>query len=104
MKSSWDTIIIGAGPAGLAAAANCKGKTLVLERMGGAGKKLLITGGGRCNVTHDTDAEGVMDAFGRNGRFMRQALYGYGPTEIRAFLGKYGVRTSVDKDGCVFPE
>lgn len=101
--SRWDTIIVGAGPAGLSAAACCSGKTLVVDRMDQACRKLLISGGGRCNITHDTDADGIMDGFGRNGRFMRQALRSFGPAEIRSFLGDRGVPTLSDGDGCVFP-
>lgn len=103
MDVNWDTIIVGAGPAGLAAAGACHGKILVLDRMDQPGRKLLVTGGGRCNVTHETDADGVMQAFGRHGRFMRQALSGWSPADIRAFLLARGVPTCVEPDGCVFP-
>jgi predicted Rossmann fold flavoprotein len=103
INTHWDNIIIGAGAAGLAAAGACDGTTLILERMKRPGLKLLTTGGGRCNVTHDTDAEGIMAAFGRQGRFMRRALANYTPADIREYLDKEGVPTYVEPDGCVFP-
>ncbi len=103
INTHWDNIIIGAGAAGLAAAGACHGSTLILERMKRPGLKLLTTGGGRCNITHDTDAAGIMKAFGKQGRFMRQALAGCTPADIREYLEQEGVPTYVEPDGCVFP-
>jgi len=103
MNDQFDTIVVGAGPAGLAAAGVCAGSVLVLERMARPGLKLLATGGGRCNITHETDAEGVMRAFGREGRFMRRALTVGDPVAIREFLRDHGVPTCVEPDGSVFP-
>ncbi|MBU1151413.1 NAD(P)/FAD-dependent oxidoreductase, partial [Patescibacteria group bacterium] len=48
----YDTIIVGAGPSGLFAAINSKGNILVLEKTDSAGKKFLLSGGGKCNITH----------------------------------------------------
>lgn len=96
------TIIIGGGAAGLAAAAFSKG-ALVLESLRQPGRKLLATGGGRCNVTHDADVAGVMAMFGKRARFMSEALNGWGPEGIRRFLDERGVPTVVEEDGCVFP-
>ena len=96
------TIIIGGGVSGLAAAAFSPG-ALVLERLKLPGRKLLVTGGGRCNVTHDTDRAGVMAKFGKRARFMSPALEGWDPAAIRDFLNDWGVPTVVEDDGCVFP-
>ena len=98
-----DTLIIGAGPAGLMASCFCEGRTLVIERMKAPGRKLLATGGGRCNLTHATDAEGIMAAFGRRARFLSPALQAFPPTAIRAFFRALGVETVGESDGCVFP-
>jgi predicted flavoprotein YhiN len=73
---TFDTVIIGGGPAGLTAASFSGGATLVIDRLAAPVRKLLATGGGRCNVTHDTDAAGIMAAFGRQARFMSDALKG----------------------------
>ena len=98
-----DTLIIGGGAAGLMAASFAVGKTVVLERLDNPGRKLLATGGGRCNLTHDTDAGGAAAAFARNPRFALPALHAFSPHDIRAFFRKQGVETCVDADGCVFP-
>jgi predicted Rossmann fold flavoprotein len=97
------TLIIGGGPAGLAAACFCAQPALVIERLAAPGRKLLATGGGRCNLTHATDAAGIMAAFGRDGRFMSRALAAFPPDAIRAFFASLGVMTRADPDGCVFP-
>ena len=98
-----DTLIIGAGPAGLMAACVCEGQTLVIDRMKAPGRKLLATGGGRCNLTHATDAAGLLAAFGRRSRFMSPALHAFPPLALRAFFRSLGVETLEEPDGCVFP-
>lgn len=100
---TFDTVIIGGGPAGLTAASFSGGATLVIDRLAAPARKLLATGGGRCNVTHDTDAAGIMAAFGRQARFMSDALKGFPPAAICEFLGSWGVATRAEPDGCVFP-
>ncbi len=96
------TIIIGGGVSGLAAAAFSR-HALVLEGMKQPGRKLLATGGGRCNITHDVDVDGIMSKFGKRARFMSDALYAWSPEGIREFLDERGVPTVVEEDGCVFP-
>lgn len=98
----YKTIIIGGGVSGLASAAFSR-HALVLERMKQPGRKLLATGGGRCNITHDVDVDGVMAKFGKRARFMVDALYAWSPESIREFLSERGVPTVVEDDGCVFP-
>ena len=71
----WDVVVVGAGAAGLLAAicaAERGRRTLVLEKNTRAGVKILISGGTRCNLTHATDAGGMIAAFGRQGRFGRR--------------------------------
>jgi predicted flavoprotein YhiN len=98
-----DTLIIGGGPAGLTAACFSAGATLAVERLQTPARKLLASGGGRCNLTHDADAEGIIAAFGRQSRFMSPALNAFPPAAIRAFFAGLGVETRADADGCVFP-
>lgn len=98
-----ETLIIGAGAAGLAAAAFATGRTLVLERLDRPGVKLLATGGGRCNLTRDGDPADIIAAFGKRGRFTADALRRWPPAEIRRFFADRGVPTVVEADGAVFP-
>jgi predicted Rossmann fold flavoprotein len=99
----FDTLIIGGGPAGLTAACFTSGRTVVLDRLSAPARKLLATGGGRCNLTHDTDAEGIMAVFGPQARFMGPALRAFPPAAICGFFRTLGVETAVEPDGCIFP-
>lgn len=99
-----DTIIIGTGPAGLFAAIHCKGfKSIVLEKNASAGKKLLISGTGRCNLTHEGKTSGFLKHYGGNFRFLKTALQGFNNAELVNFFEIRGLKTTVDKNGKVFP-
>ena len=98
--------IIGAGPAGLMAAyhaAQNHAKVLVLETSSTAGRKLLLTGGGRCNFTHTGSPEDIARAFDKPGRFLRHSLYEFPPDEVREFFRWRELPSTVEPDGCVFP-
>jgi predicted Rossmann fold flavoprotein len=97
--------IIGAGPAGLMAAihAAASAPTVVMEGKAAAGRKLLLTGGGRCNFTHAGDPEEIARAFGKTGRFLRPSLYEFSPEDVREFFRARGLASTVEPDGCVFP-
>lgn len=95
-------IIIGGGPAGLAAAAFSE-NACVLERLPRLGTKLLATGGGRCNITHDSEVDEMVPIFGKRGRFITSAVRAWPPSAIREFLHDWKVPTVVESDGCVFP-
>lgn len=99
--------IIGAGPAGLMAAiyAGRVGVPVtVVEANARPGRKLLLTGGGRCNFTHTGRPDEIAQAFGKAGRFLRYSLYELPPDEVVEFFGSRGVPGRVEPDGCVFPE
>ncbi len=101
-----DVCIIGAGPAGLMAAifsAIGGAKTVIFEANTTAGRKLLLTGGGRCNITHDCSIGDFVRAFGPKYRFVQHCLYEFGPMDLRKFFASNGLATKVQKDGCVFP-
>jgi predicted Rossmann fold flavoprotein len=99
-----DVLIIGAGPAGLFTAIHCKGhKVIVLEKNATAGKKLLISGTGRCNLTHDCKLSDFFDHYGANHRFLKTALHGFTNFDLIRFLNDHGLETMVDKNGKVFP-
>ena len=97
--------IIGAGPAGLMAAifaAEAGAQTTVIETNTSPGRKLLLTGAGRCNLTHQAAPRELVLAFGAKGRFLSYALYQFTPQDVRNFFAGLGLRTKLEKDGCVF--
>lgn len=103
MKSA-DILIIGAGPAGLFTAINSKGlKVIVLEKNTSSGKKLLISGTGRCNLTHDCKLSDFFAHYGLNHRFLKTALHGFTNFDLIRFFNENGLETVVDKNGKVFP-
>lgn len=106
MSFDRDVIVIGAGAAGLMAATHAaeRGRrVLLLEKGKKPGVKILMSGGTRCNITHDCDARGIVAAFGPNGKFLHSALAALGPRETVAFFEGEGVPTKVEDTGKVFP-
>lgn len=105
-------VVIGAGAAGLMAAASAaiqashsgvSCRVCVLEKNRKAGVKILMSGGTRCNLTHDCGPAGIMEAFGRGGPFLRQALDALPPAEVVRRFNAWGVPTQVESTGKVFP-
>ncbi len=106
-SAQYDLIVIGAGAAGLLAAAEAAARNyrvVLLEKNRKPGVKILMSGGTRCNLTHDTDARGIIKAYGKPGRFLHSALAALGPSELRALFDREGVPTKVEETGKVFPE
>ena len=102
----FDGVIIGGGPAGLYAAIHAaRGgqKVLVLEKNDRLGKKLLITGKGRCNVTNDCGVDEVLRNIPRNGRFLYSALDVCSPADVMAFFEAEGCRLKTERGNRVFP-
>lgn len=101
-----DIIVIGGGPAGMFAAitaAQQGSKVLLLERNERLGKKLLITGKGRCNVTNDCTAQEVLQNVPRNGRFLYSAMDAFPPERIMAFFEQNGCPLKTERGNRVFP-
>ncbi len=103
----FDGIIIGGGPAGMfaaiaAAEAGCR--VLLLEKNGRLGKKLLITGKGRCNVTNCCTAQEVLNNTPRNGRFLYSALAAFPPEQTIAFFENHGCPLKTERGNRVFPQ
>ena len=99
-------IVIGGGAAGLMAAGQAAeqgAETLALEKMPRPGRKLRITGKGRCNLTNVAPVSRFISHFGPNGRFLRQAFSRFFSSELVAFLDKLGIRTVTERGGRVFP-
>jgi predicted Rossmann fold flavoprotein len=106
MDTAYDVIVIGAGAAGLMAATTAaeRGRrTLLLEKNRRPGVKILMSGGTRCNLTHATDARGIVEAFGEQGAFLHSALAALSPDELVAMFEAEGVATKVEETGKVFP-
>ncbi len=103
---SYDGIIIGGGPAGMFAAitaAKQGQKVLLLERNDRLGKKLLITGKGRCNVTNNCTVDEVLKNVPRNGRFLYSAMNAYPPERIMDFFATAGCPLKTERGNRVFP-
>ena len=101
-----DIIVIGGGPAGMFAAITAAGKNkriLLLERNDRLGKKLLITGKGRCNVTNYCDAREVLQNIPRNGRFLYSAMAECPPSAVMDFFEKNGCSLKTERGNRVFP-
>jgi len=102
----YDGIIVGGGPAGMfaAIAAASRGqRVLLLERNDRLGKKLLITGKGRCNVTNDCAAQDVLQNTPRNSRFLYSAMTAYPPEKVKAFFEARGCALKTERGNRVFP-
>ncbi len=104
--NNFDVIVIGAGPAGLLAAgrtAELGGKVLVLEKMKHEGRKLLITGKGRCNITNDAPISEFIKHVYPNGRFLRNAFSSFFSKDIIKLLEEHGVESTLERGGRYFP-
>lgn len=103
---TFDGIVIGGGPAGMFAAitaAQSGQRVLLLERNDRLGKKLLITGKGRCNVTNDCAWTEVLQNIPRNGRFLYSAMNAFPPERIKVFLEEAGCVLKTERGNRVFP-
>ncbi len=103
---NFDGIVIGGGPAGMFAAitaAQQGQRVLLLERNDRLGKKLLITGKGRCNVTNQCSAQDVLQNVPRNSRFLYSAMDAFPPERIITFFEKVGCSLKVERGNRVFP-
>lgn len=99
-------IVIGAGAAGLMAAGKAaeRGReVLLLEKNDRVGKKLLISGKGRCNITNNTDIEGLIQNIPGNGNFLYSSFYTFSNTDLIELFNKEGLETKVERGGRVFP-
>ncbi len=106
MEKIHDVIVVGAGAAGLVAAgraAELGGQVLLLEKMERAGRKLLITGKGRCNLTNDAPQSEFLKHIHPDSRFLRHAFAAFFSNDIIRLLNDNGCATVVERGGRVFP-
>ena len=104
--------IIGGGPSGLFAAlftalalreAGLTGTVTVYERNRSCGRKILVTGGGQCNLTRDDSVEHMLAHFGKNGRFLSHAIHSFPPKRTMEFFEELGLPLVIRDDDKVFP-
>lgn len=107
LDDNYDVIVIGSGAAGMIAAISSarRGKrVLLLEKLSKLGAKLKATGGGRCNLTNTLENFEFMKSFGREGRFMTEALSAFDNKKLRIFFEEIGVQSHSPDGFRVFPK
>ncbi len=105
--TNFDVIVVGAGAAGLmcaGTAANRGRRVLLIDKNKRPGRKVLITGKGRCNVTNFCDTQDFLQAVRRNPRFLYSAMGAFSCYDVYAFFEELGVPLKVERGNRVFPE
>lgn len=106
-REHWDVLVIGGGPAGMMAAGRAAergARVLLLEKNPTLGKKLLITGGGRCNVTNaEPNIRTLLAYYGESAKFLFSPFSKWTNTDTITFFNTHGVATKVEDRGRVFP-
>lgn len=106
MNKKYDIVVIGAGPAGILAAiaaAQENKNVLLCDHKDRPGMKLLLSGGGRCNLSNMLDDQAFMASFGRQGRFLQPALATMGRENFLALLAGIGVQTFCPDNMRIYP-
>ncbi|MGD0168746.1 MAG: NAD(P)/FAD-dependent oxidoreductase [Smithella sp.] len=105
-ETNCDIIVVGGGAAGLMAAGRAGelgAGVLLLEKTDSCGKKILVSGKTRCNLTNSADLKNFISMYGDNGRFLFSAFHNFFRPELLAFLNNFGVTTKVERGGRIFP-
>lgn len=105
-KIIYDVIVIGGGAAGLMAAGQSGlhgGHVLILEKMDSFGKKILVSGKTRCNLTNTAELKDFIAMYGKNGVFLYHAFHYFFRTELLKFFADYGLETKLERGGRIFP-
>jgi len=106
MKSNFDIAVIGGGAAGIMASirAGELGKNVVLiERNDSLGKKILMTGRGRCNLTNTAPIDVFIKKFAPEGEFLRSAFFSFSNEDLMEFFQSKGLKLKIERQGRVFP-
>lgn len=102
----YDIAVIGGGAAGAMAAitaAECKKRVILIERNDSIGRKVLITGKGRCNLTNTAPMSVFIEKFGRQGEFFRSAFFAFFNEDLIDFFRSRGLEIKTERQGRVFP-
>ena len=103
----YDVVVIGAGPAGLFCAVQAAlpgRRVLLLEKNPNPGVKLLLSGSGQCNITHDGEIRDFLAHYGDHGKQVRPALFGFTNQDLGEFFRNRGLAMITDENGKVFPK
>ena len=103
----YDVVVIGAGPAGLFCAIHAvcsKNRVLLLEKNSDPGKKLLLSGSGQCNITHEGEIRDFLARYGNHGKFLKPALFAFTNADLISFFNERWLSTVTEKDGKIFPK
>lgn len=106
MKDRRKIIVIGAGAAGMMAAGRAAfngNEVILIEKNNILGKKILISGKGRCNITNNTDIDGLIENIPGNGRFLYSSFYTFSNRDIIDFFEENGLKTKVERGQRIFP-
>jgi len=107
MRKKQKTIVIGGGAAGLMAAgraAECGAQVILLEKMGQTGRKIGISGKGRCNLSNSAILLDFIDHFGKNGKFLRQSFDQFFTDDLVTFFADKGLPLVTERGGRIFPQ
>ena len=107
MSERADIVVIGGGAAGMMAALTARengGEVVLLEPNQKLGRKLYITGKGRCNITNDSVPEVVLQNIPHNARFLYSAVNRFAPSDVKAYFEKLGVPLKTERGQRVFPQ
>lgn len=107
MQKHFDVIVIGGGPSGMMASLSAAEKgasVLLFEKKERPGKKLLLTGHGRCNITNIRIPDNFRESYHENGRFLTSSLHAFSPEDVREYFLSLGIPTHEEDDGRIFPD
>jgi hypothetical protein len=107
LSNNKRVIVVGGGAAGMMAAGTAGSRGLdvtLIEKNNRLGKKLLITGKGRCNITNNTDVDGLIQNVPVNGNFLYSAFYTFSNNDLMNLFQELGLKLKIERGGRVFPE
>jgi len=106
-ENNFDVAVVGTGPAGMIVAgraAELGARVILMEKNKEPGKKLLLTGKGRCNITNaEFNLKKLVENYGKNGKFLFHAFSVFGPRNVIDFFEKLGLKTKIERGKRVFP-